>query len=339
MKPIRFLTIKDIHLRDKPPESRIDDYQEEVFEKLNQIKLLAEKLEVDAIINAGDLFHFKAPTKNSHELVQRTLNLFKSFPCPVIGILGNHDIQYDMTQNVHKQPIGTILSSGAMILLGREEGNTAKNRFIVERDGVKVAVTGQSWDRDHNIRNLLNHEKEDEDFLIAVVHALLDPVGGTFYGHDNTKYDECVGMQADVAVCGHLHVDHGVQEVQGKFFVNHGALSRGSLYEDNITRQLNTCLIQVDKDDDNKPQIVFKLVKLRTEPAEDIFDMERHAQKKEESALMEDFINTLQSQDLSMDMEGIAGSIEGMQGFDTEVRDKALFYWTSATSPDEAGGD
>jgi len=337
MKPIRFLTIKDVHLRDKSPQSRIDDYAEEVFDKLNQIKLLAEKLEVDAVINAGDLFHFKAPTKNSHELVQRTLNVFKSFPCPIIGILGNHDIQYDMTQNVHKQPIGTVLSSGAMKLLGKEEGQTMKISHIVERDGVKVVVTGQSWDRDHNIRNLISHEKGDEDFLIAVVHALLDPVGGTFYGHDNTKYDQCVAMEADVAVCGHLHVDHGVQQVQDKYFVNHGALSRGSLHEDNITRRLNTCLIQVDKDNSGKAQISFKLINLRTEPADEIFDLERHAAKKEESALMEDFISTLQSQDLTLDIRDIAGSIESVKGFEDEVRQKAIHYWTVATSPDEAG--
>jgi DNA repair exonuclease SbcCD nuclease subunit len=75
---ISFLVRTDVHINDRPPESRCDDYLETVLGKLKQIGDIAREREVDAVLDNGDFFHNKAASRNSHLLVRKVADLHRA---------------------------------------------------------------------------------------------------------------------------------------------------------------------------------------------------------------------------------------------------------------------
>ena len=69
---IKLLWRTDVHLSDRAPVSRTDDWAETVFGKLDQVRRVAEKVGASAILDGGDFFHIKSPGRNSHALVHRS---------------------------------------------------------------------------------------------------------------------------------------------------------------------------------------------------------------------------------------------------------------------------
>ena len=63
---------------------------------------------------------------------------------------------------------------------------------------------------------------------------------------------------------GHVHEPHGVYEAGGVTFCNNGALSRGSLHEYNLTRQVGCTLWDSETGE-------FEFVPLDAKPASEVF--------------------------------------------------------------------
>ena len=78
MTEFTIITVNDIHISDNGPRSRIDDFKEAVLGKLNQMCMACNKLNADAAIIAGDLFNLKNPARNSHNLNQELIKIFKA---------------------------------------------------------------------------------------------------------------------------------------------------------------------------------------------------------------------------------------------------------------------
>jgi len=124
------ITFTDIHLADKNPASRIDNYMESILNKLEQAKDICTIKNVDVALCGGDIFHIKTPTKNSHYLVSRTIDVFKSFPCPVYSVYGNHDLRQDNISTLPRQPYYTLVKSGALNYLHDELFDNGKVRIF-----------------------------------------------------------------------------------------------------------------------------------------------------------------------------------------------------------------
>lgn len=223
----------DVHLADKGPSSRLDGdrWPEVVSDKLLQVADVARREDAMAVIDGGDFFDKKSPSRNSHRLVRQAADIHEQYPCPVYACVGNHDCVHGNIEYLPQQPLGVLFSTGVFRRLYDE------HEAFFERGGVTVRVVGVPY---HGYRYDLDRlavPKGDEDYLVVVAHLLASEKGGSmFEGEDIVPYKRLRGMPADLMAFGHWHKDQGVTDLAGTKIVNIGSLTRGSLSEDNIER-------------------------------------------------------------------------------------------------------
>ena len=78
---LNLVWITDLHLSDRAPGRRSDQYRAQIFDKLRQVRDIC--VEHDAIcLVGGDVFHIKAPQSkaNPPSLIREAIEVFGSFP-------------------------------------------------------------------------------------------------------------------------------------------------------------------------------------------------------------------------------------------------------------------
>jgi DNA repair exonuclease SbcCD nuclease subunit len=282
-----YCLISDVHAVRRPPASCTETYLPDLFELLNQAARLCYQREAEALIIAGDLFHAKAPSKTDHGLVRALIDLFRSVSCPVWVVPGNHDMSHDRMASIDAtQPLGVLFSSGAAHCLdGWMGGNHPvfgvpwQQRWSAER----VAECLRPW------REYTPFEATSEHYLV-VTHAPVYPPGSEprYEGAELTPADWWVSAAggspgAHSVFYGHIHEPHGVWERAGVRFCNNGALSRGSLDEYNLQRQVGVTLWDEDSGG-------FEFVPLQARPAEQVFRLREREQVVTAQARLDDFL-------------------------------------------------
>lgn len=247
---MRALIIGDVHLSDRPPSIRTDDYTDDIFAKLEYAVDKAKDESVDCIIQAGDLYHIKAPSRTSHELVQRTADLFNAPGVPpVLVVPGNHDMQHDRIESLPKQPLGTLgKTPNVTILMGQHP---------------TLPVFGVPFL--HSYQELLRpwlekFKKAKADYAklqfeegtqaptehLLVTHAPIFPDGDEPPYDFITASDWASIQETGACYYGHIHDPHGEYTTGGVWFCNQGALSRGSLHEKTLARKPAVTLYDSD---------------------------------------------------------------------------------------------
>jgi len=318
MGHLAFIFRTDVHATDKNPDSWKADYPSEVWASLEQIGSLARKYGAKAILDGGDFFHIKAPTRNSHYLVARAAEIHAAYPCPVYLNIGNHDIAYNNLDTLERQPLQVLFAAG---VIQRMTDTT------FEDGGMKVRVVGFPYSLVRTLDDFKAVERGDEDVLIFIIHALASenppPQEETrdFYGEEVFAYKDLVYEGGpDVCCFGHWHKDQGIVRIDGRYFVNPGAVSRGSLNNENMTRIPQVALIEVDDG-----TLTVGTIPLRVPPAEEVFDVVRKQRREQEGAIISQFVERLQKEVGASSDGDVTTTIRGL-GFAPEVRDRALSY-------------
>lgn len=294
MEEVHILMFQDLHVADKAPPFRKDDYLGVVEAKLSQLKTIVEKLGVQAVINAGDTFHRKKPGENSHLLVQNVIKWFKDIPCPLYGVVGNHDITRDDLESLKKQPLGTVIEAGAM---QRLEGVTVK---LPGLDGFEVWLNGLDFRRDISevrlyLESLSKIPKKTEEgnpiVLVTTLHQYACAgEEGKVFDEAAIGYDEFDRYRPDVYVLGHDHRNLGCGKTKGgKALLRPGALTRGSISYEDITRKPSCGWLKITKDD-----VVVKTVVLKYREAKEVFDFALKVQKSAAEATQNMFVEELE---------------------------------------------
>lgn len=311
---MRIVCSNDWHFSKTPPVSRIDDYNEELFGLLKQLRMLVQHFKADALCVAGDIFHNKglAPW----DVVIRLLEWGRSLPCPILTIMGNHDQTHDRYESIDKTPYGVLTASGVF---------TDISRHSVVINGTKFY--GVPWP-DGSRPDAFAFVPEDTDVVLA--HGFVSQEGGEKWGTYCHKYDDLTRACRTVKVWhfGHDHADHGVFNLShGAQVINIGALSRGALDTDTIVRQVKAAVVTYEPEHAQGLQTVQ--VALKQRPVEEIFDLERHKERKAEQAQLEQFLDQLQqglSGVLDVDYKAV---LAGMP-LDAAVREKVAEYLAQA---------
>jgi len=128
-----------------------------------------------------------------------------------------------------------------------------------------------------------------------MTHCFWQPAPGEDRGEVVIGYEEALNTGINVHAWGHPHSLDGVHELndqEGKV-IGHGpgALVRGTLAEHDTSRKPMFSVIIFDENP-NKNKVI--LVPVPHEPAEKVFDLERHKRVKEEKAAETKFIEELQ---------------------------------------------
>lgn len=273
MKKILFLA--DLHLSPVSPGSRTDDYAVAAFNKLEQVRSLIERLEVDALVILGDIFHLKSWSKNPYWLTNRFVDWLKAVDrigCKIVVVVGNHDVPYGNTEFIGKQPIGTVLAQPFV-----------KRSLTLEDPSIKIDV--HDFDPAFVLDDLKQYKCGDAKFHIICAHnAFMER--GQLPGEPTVNFHE-FDLDCDVLAFGHIHHPTVVQKLNNIWFINPGAMMRGSIAKENITREINVVLMRFDTD------IKYKKFALDVAPSDQIFDLEKKHREDTRDDKLSDFVEML----------------------------------------------
>lgn len=311
----KYLIINDVHLTNENnhPSSCTATYTDDLFDLLYQANQLAHDYSCRGIIQLGDLFHIKAPGRNSHALIQRTINWAKAAPCPVWVVPGNHDLLNDRLESLDEgQPLGVLYSSGAV--------NKAE-RYLTDSGGGRVPIYGVPWQMhwdaeqsvaDASVKEALADLQPKDTPQLIVTHAPFFPPGSNpVYEHYSvdkfSKYINPDGKANAQVIYGHIHDWHGEYVVNGVRFANYGALSRGSLTESNLTRPVGVTIWD---------SVIgsFEFVELQARPANEVFRVKEIEEVKTTQLKLDEFLASVGQSHIEItSIESVMDKVKSMK--------------------------
>jgi predicted phosphodiesterase len=307
----------DWHFASKNPVSRTDDYNAELFALLDQLHALVHHFKADALCHAGDIFHdkSKAPWPVVTKLLEWGRLITRQY-CPILIIPGNHDLTHDRYDSRGETPIGALIGSGIFWDISRTVtplGLSLPTFYGVPwPDGTQPLAVGDI----------------PEGVDIVLVHGFVSQDGDPRYGTFCHQYEELARIAPWVKVWhfGHDHTDGGVYTCRnGAKVISIGALARGALDTDTLTRQVKVAVTTLDG-----LAVTVQQIALRTEPVDQIFDLPLRQQKAQESRAMAEFVAQLTT--------GLAGFTADYRAalatltLEQAVRDKVEGYIAQAES-------
>lgn len=323
---MKFVVRTDCHLSDKTPTSRQDDYLNTCLDKLRQIGQIAREEKAIAVLDNGDFFDSTTAKNNSHSMVRKVVELHEDYPCPVYENPGNHDFPYKNLKYINRMPLGVLFAAG---VYKRMDDITFEGE-----NGLTVRVVGLPYRSKFTVHDW-DIERGDEDVLICAAHAYASKNGGPiFNGNDVAmSYHDLSECSPDFFIFGHWHIDQGIEKVNGKYFMNLGSMTRGSLVQDNLKRIPRVGVVEVTKDEFGVIDIEPKAVELEVEPSDEVFDLEKHERLEKEQRDIDQFVSSLKSAS-SEDEDDLFEVVESMTEFQDEVKSTALRYLKQAAKED-----
>lgn len=329
MTAIKILYLTDTHIRGTSPRSRLDDLPQALLAKLQEVVELAREHQVAAILHGGDLFDRPdvAPA-----VALDFLRVLMQAPCPIYGIAGNHDIFGFNPQTVPRTMLG--LFDGFQVVRLLHPGDVA----WVEADGVKVQVTGQEFHPELDRRDpvldycvvpagqggSLHDRQPEADFAIHLTHGMLleKPF---FEGIAHTLLDAVMTRTvADVTFGGHYHPGWSkVHEVDGRLFVNPGALVRLGNQSADFRRPIQVAILELTK---GQPA-ACRLIPLQSaRPGEEILDRSQEETQRARERALADFIQGIgdTAQFEVLEVQAIMERIADNAGVPVRVKEEAL---------------
>jgi hypothetical protein len=289
METLKFITFTDVHVSSINPASRLGSYENDIIDKLKQIKRAGEKTKTDFFLFGGDLFNLKAPMRNPHELNSRLINLFKSFPAPIYSTEGNHDLRNDSYTTFDEQPLNVIYASGALVQ-ARDIRFTAK--------GLRVRVRSFPFQEVPDLKSLPRAKDGTTDLDICLLHLYASPKGGMLFHQVLFAYDEIAELGDDIFLLGHYHIDQGIEFIEpfgrNQVFINVGAVGRGTTSEDDLNRTPKIGLVEVTKTESSF-SIKCQAARLAVRPATEVFDLKAKEEDTKRHKDAEEFVSKLQA--------------------------------------------
>lgn len=313
---MKILYFADSHIRGTNPKNRMDDFGQTLENKLNELVEIVESQKIDYVIHGGDLFD---RPDISISVASRYSKILKSIQVPIYIVSGNHDIFGHNPLTVNRTVLGLLNELDFLTIIS--EGQ----KIILEENGLKVQLTGQpyTFDIDTDITRkgyILKERDEDIGIAIHIVHGML--LDKPFVkGIPFTLLEDIKDTKADITLSGHYHSGFNTTEIEGKYFINPGALVR-------ITNSL--------REIDRKPQVVIldigesiKIEYLKLQSALDgdlVLDrsqVEKHVFKSER---LYEFKQTVDSAlDFEkMDINDVLIEVSFAEGLSNEVKSEAL---------------
>lgn len=276
----KFLVIGDCHFSDKPPSRRGDTYTEDLFKKLEWLIATAADRGCSAVVQLGDLFHIKSPSRTSHRLVQRLHETLTAAGIPVILTVGNHDLSQDRLESLDSQPLGALgRMEGIEVLTGAHESLP-----LYAIPYLQDWQTLRYWVEDYRSKRIGSGNKN----WVLTMHAPIFPDHETPpYEHiSGTTIANLIGITPTWVAYGHIHDPHGVYQPKKDLAVrlaNFGAISRGSLHIETLKRKPQAYIFDTETGE-------HEVLDIPHRPAEEIFPLQEVNAEKAKAAGMTAFL-------------------------------------------------
>ena len=308
----------DIHYKGVNPKARLDNYQEAIMEKLEEVFIIARARIADAIIIAGDLFH--SPNIAWGTVAELAL-LLQSAPCQVLTVPGNHDSYGGNLGSLFRTPYGLLAKLGFIWDLD-------KNPYLMSNPPEDIFITGHGFTADTDteagmVQFLSSRNEETQNTtIIHVVHSmLLDRSPGFDIRHTLISQ---VKTTANVIISGHDHTGFGVvRRDDGVLFINPGALCRLSAHASEIERQVQVAVLTVDDDGQCNAELVPLL---SAKPGHQVLSREHIEEAQARNEKLDEFLSLLASEGESkfLEVREIVEDIAARENIPAAVKQEAL---------------
>ncbi len=310
MTEFKPLLIGDVHLADRPPSIRVEGYAEQILEKLVHAGEIALAEGCTHLVQLGDLFHVKTPSKNSHWLVQETYAALRSSGLPVVIVGGNHDVSNDRYESLGRQPLGTLAHMPGITLLTGPHPDLPLFAIPYQHDWPEMLPR---WMKQYRAWADERKARDMDFYPLVITHAPIFPAGEeVIYDYIDAADWAELQVNGDCAY-GHIHDPHGVHSVPGfgVQFANFGAISRGSLHERTLARK-PTVSVWTGATHDPGPYHFYP-VELPHLPVERVFRLAEHEDVQERQARVGEFLDSIQATTLvRMGAEEVLDHVRGL---------------------------
>lgn len=330
----RVVLVGDIHVSDRPPANATETYTDDICDMLKWVAQFAELRSAQAVIWAGDVFHHKAPGRNSHELVLKMIDVVREHErrgVPLWCVTGNHDVMNGRVEDVRaRQPLGVLFEAGLRELNGWHPelpvfGIPWRETWTEAGDVVKAFAGWVGEDSENERSAQVRLDPPDLANSLVVTHAPIYPPSTAdrqlFELVDTTDIANAMGNRGSLYY-GHIHEYHGVFTVAGVTFANPGAISRGSLHEYNLERSIKVCEWDSEGHDG---AAFFTEVDVPHKPAAEVFRLEEAVEAKESRLSLEEFLADVGTHTLDISSTGsVVEHLRTRQDITPRVRDLAI---------------
>ncbi|SFS60173.1 metallophosphoesterase family protein [Marininema halotolerans] len=312
---LRLLYVTDTHIRGTTPRSRLDDFVATLRAKMEEVVALAEQESVDAVLHGGDLFD---RPDISPAVVRDFAGIFRGLQVPVYTIAGNHDIYGHNPGTVDRSMLGLLDAFGTVHLLREKE------KVVIEKNGTSLQLTGQPFHyeldkRDPELDYTVSKD-EGMDFAVHMVHGMAVE-RALPEGVPHTMVHDLWGGEADVLLTGHYHAGFPLQEKEGRYIVNPGAIARINNHPSEMRRMPQIAILEFDE----KVTVTFRRLRSAA-PGESVLDRSYLEQAAYREEKMVSFVQEVQAagEFRGMGARDIVEDIARMEGIDEEVKYEAL---------------
>lgn len=325
----KLLIACDPHNCDVSPETRKDDYPLAILNKQRFMFRYAEEKGFNAVVFAGDLFHRKRPNYNSHRLVSELLEMYLDWKVRtggrIFSVVGNHDFYFTL-ENLEKQPIHVLVQAGALEIL---DGTP----ILFEDAGVELNGMPYNEEAYDDVAAYSLREADPDSLKIHIFHQTLLPDGQSFFG-GFTNFNQIQDISAKIIACGHFHpgYDPPVQEAFGKYWINPGAISRGTAEDHNLKREPSFVGVAIDEGEVKG----WKVVPIPCQLAEEVFSVDNIEAAKSQRREVEEFVASV-SNSIRTDVE--VSTVEGLKAALSELSDDADVILRAKKYIDDAAED
>lgn len=243
---MKFVATADLHIIDRTPRFRKDDYYKTILNKFKQIcKLAGENGKL--LVIAGDIFD----TPNvPYEVTRDILEIIQKSKIDVLVVAGQHDLRYHQ-KGLKNTPLGILQTAGAVKLLSPDK---ALNSFD------NISFLGVGW-----------NQKVNSQADVVVTHTMVINENKLWEGQEEyTTAKEMLNDLYPFARCiisGDNHQPFIVKQ-KSRLLINCGSMMRKSV--DQIDHKPKVYIVNMDK-----CKISLKESLLSIEPASDVFDFDR----------------------------------------------------------------
>jgi len=274
---MNFVYFQDGHLRANNPEKRIDNYQESILEKIQEVIKIARENNATVLIG-GDLWDVYNVTKVLSDKLQ---DIIEESNLAFYAIIGNHE------------EVGNNPELSENTTLAHMFRRCKNFKHLATLEGENYFIKG--YDYYHAIENDIKEKGLTCDskapMRIALVHAMItleDFFKDTLF----VKADE-IKSDFNVVLCSHYHHYWGIKKINNINFVNIGSLGRPKISERDIKP---SCLL-INTDEKKLKIIPLKCAK----SASEIFDLNKLEEKKEFTQDIDKFVDALETQNVTVD--------------------------------------
>ncbi len=315
---LTLVTRTDVHISDRTPTSRTDDWTATVLRKLKEVGEIATEVGASAVLDNGDFFDIKSPWRNSHSLISAITAVHQeSYTCPVHANVGNHDCIYGNIDYLHQQPLEVLFQTGVF------ERCYNTHEALFESGGVSVRVVGIPYHGESYDMERFRIEKGAEDHLVVMAHLLASAKGGSmFEQEDIVRYEDLPDLcpEASVFLFGHWHKDQGIETLSnGAYVVNVGSLTRGSLSLDDMDRKPAVSVLRFEKE-----SCTAQRRNLTVKPFAEVFDLERKIREENTDSIMAEYVEKMTSILSTEKHKDLRSKVQALKDVPSAVREHLM---------------